>query len=646
MRALAIATVVGFHAFPNLIPGGFAGVDVFFVISGYLITRHILGDMDDGRYSTARFYAKRIKRIFPALISVLIATVALGWLILTPEEYESLGRHVIAGAGFFANIQNWKEAGYFDRAADTKPLLHLWSLGVEEQFYILWPLIIAALSRKRRLLGWGMAGCIALSFAFSMATVYRDATADFYSPFTRFWELALGAMLAYVTLYRPAFAAKYRHALGWLGVALILVAVGSLRADIAFPGAWALLPTVGAALLILSGAEAPFNQRVLASPPFVWIGLISYPLYLWHWPLLTLARILEGTTPTVEVRMWIIAASVGLAWATYRFVERPVRRSQGIAAKRAIWGLCLAMLAMLALGVVIKKKDGFTGRQDGLLNGDLATLTLVADFGSFRNECGVPAEQKKDLSFCLTKGHETPGYAVVGDSKAQALYFGLADTLGPEMSGVLVGSVFPPGADDALREQERAAGRIALQSVLESPSIKLIIWAVALRHTFPTDSDGYVAGNPSTEALLSAYGDAIKRAEDAGKRVMFVIDNPTLPDPKSCVSGGLTSSPFLNRFFWRNQDPRCVIGYADHVKGTAPYRKFVAELGRRHPTHFVYDPTPLLCDTRTGKCSVTRDGKFLYSYTDHLSYFSSSMIARDMAPGIKELVLPVARKTR
>lgn len=641
MRALAILAVVGFHAFPTFFPGGFVGVDVFFVISGYLITRHILNDVAAGEYSTARFYAKRVKRIFPALIVVLATSLALGWIILTPEEYEALGRHVIAGAGFFANLQNWKEAGYFDRAADTKPLLHLWSLGVEEQFYILWPLIVSFLSRRSRFLGTGMLSLVVLSFVISMATVYRDVTADFYSPLTRFWELALGAMVAYAALYRPRFAEKYRPILAWIGALLILVAVASLRPDHAFPGAWALLPTVGAALLILSGAKAPFNRRILAARPLVWIGLISYPLYLWHWPLLAFARILQGATPSAEARLWMLAASFAAAWLTCRLVERPVRASTGREAKWAIRGLSLAMAVLLAGGVLIKKQDGFPGRQYGLLNGDVNTLTVEADRAVLRKECGVAAGQRKDLMYCLTSGKGAPRYAVLGDSKAEALYYGLARELPADVSGRLIGSILPENTGDFSADSKPATARLALQSVLESPSVKLVIWVVALRNTFPTDGEtGYVAGSPSAEQMLSRYGDTIKRAEAAGKRVMFVIDNPTLPDPRSCVAGGLTSSPLLNQLLWRHQDPRCTIRYTEHVKGTAPYREFARELARRHPKLVVYDPTPLLCDVPNDKCGTTRNGKFLYSYTDHISDYANSMIAKDMSSDIERILSP------
>lgn len=179
LRAIAVLAVLVYHAFPSALPGGFVGVDIFFVISGYLISRHILEELNSRSFSIRAFYARRVRRIFPALILVMLVCLLFGWLSLTPGEYERLGRHVFAGALFLANILSWREAGYFDTAADTKPLLHLWSLGVEEQFYIVWPLILAVLWRARRWLGWGIVGLIGLSLAWSLHTVRHDPVADF-----------------------------------------------------------------------------------------------------------------------------------------------------------------------------------------------------------------------------------------------------------------------------------------------------------------------------------------------------------------------------------------------------------------------------------------------------------------------------------
>lgn len=202
LRAIAILSVVGFHAFPNWVKGGFIGVDVFFVISGYLISTIIIGSLERDSFNFVEFYSRRIKRIFPALLLVLIASFALGWFVLLADEYKQLGKHIAGGAGFISNFLFWNESGYFDNAAETKPLLHLWSLGIEEQFYIFWPLLLWFVWKKRfNLLTIAITVAI-VSFALNIVKVRSDTVAAFYSPQTRFWELMAGSILAYMTLHK------------------------------------------------------------------------------------------------------------------------------------------------------------------------------------------------------------------------------------------------------------------------------------------------------------------------------------------------------------------------------------------------------------------------------------------------------------
>ncbi|RYY63558.1 MAG: acyltransferase, partial [Comamonadaceae bacterium] len=211
LRAVAVLSVLGFHAFPQWVKGGFIGVDIFFVISGFLISTIIFGSLQGKGFSYAEFYARRIKRIFPALVVVMAATFAFGWYILLPGEWQQLGKHVAAGAGFVSNFAFWGEAGYFDNAAETKPLLHLWSLAIEEQFYIFWPLLLG-LAWKRR---WRMLAVIgavaAASFLLNVSTIHSHRTAAFYSPLSRFWELMAGGMLAYMRLHKPHLLVKQRN---------------------------------------------------------------------------------------------------------------------------------------------------------------------------------------------------------------------------------------------------------------------------------------------------------------------------------------------------------------------------------------------------------------------------------------------------
>ena len=355
LRAIAVLSVVVYHAFPGVLRGGFIGVDIFFVISGYLISTIILQNLAGAGFSYHDFYARRIRRIAPALVLVIGATFAFGWFVLLADEFRQLGKHVLASAGFVANLVLWGEAGYFDVAAEIKPLLHLWSLAVEEQFYIFWPLLLGLAWRRpgRRMLLW-MGLAAAASFVLNVAGVHRHPDATFYSPLSRVWELAAGALLAQWSLRRGAglesmasgVAAELRSALGLL---FIVVGLFVINRNKAFPGNWALLPVLGACLCISAGGATWLGRRVLGAAPMVWLGLISYPLYLWHWPLLVFARVVEGGTPSRNLRLACVAAAIALAWLTYHGLERRLRRRGG---RWVVPGLSLAMVALALLGAL------------------------------------------------------------------------------------------------------------------------------------------------------------------------------------------------------------------------------------------------------------------------------------------------------
>lgn len=389
---------------------------------------------------------------------------------------------------------------------------------------------------------------------------------------------------------------------------------------------------------LLGGGAAWLNRTVLANRPLVWIGLISYPLYLWHWPLLSFARIIESETPATNVRLTLIAASVVLAWLTYRFVELPVRATAPRRARKLLLLLGLTMLLLFVAGVTIRKLDGLKFRALSKLNGDVSTLTIGKDRNALQMECGIPETQKPLFKFCLSNNSHAPYFAVLGDSKAEALYYGLARESRPDIGGVLIGSIRPPKLESPIDDPYEIKNRLAFQTILDNPKIKVVMFVVALRSTFRINDDtGFIEGDTASVATdwIRRYSEAIARIEHAGKRAVFVIDNPTFPDPRSCISGGMTSSPFLNQFLRRKPNPRCTIRYTDHLAGTGAYRQFVAALGRANPHLTIYDPTPLLCDIPRNECSITRDGKFLYSYSDHISDYANSLIARDLLRSIE-----------
>lgn len=628
LRAIAVLAVIVFHAFPTILPGGFVGVDIFFVISGYLISKHIWEELESDSFSIKTFYERRIRRIFPALTLVLFVSLAFGWIILSPGEYEQLGKHTAAGAGFVANLIYWREAGYFDNAADTKPLLHLWSLGIEEQFYIFWPLILIFLWRRPHHAWWALPVLLGSSLTYSLFLVQKDTVADFYSPLTRLWELGAGAVLAHHVSANHKLIISYQKVLPWLGLTLLGFSVIALNSQDAFPGGWAIFPVLGAVMLILSGADCWVNRNILSHRWMVWIGLISYPLYLWHWPLLSFARIMESSTPEWPIRLALLLASFVLAWLTYRFVERPIR--SGPRSRRVLWLLSLLMILLLAAGETVRKLDGVTTRKLSMLNGDPMTLTLGADRQRLQNECGLDQEQKSLFEYCLQKQPDSPN-AILGDSKAEALYYGLTRVAEPGDQWRMFGSIHPPALGITPQSKQERKEKIALDYILHDQSIRDVVIATALRTIYPVDKEsGFITSSVFPEARFKEYSAAITQLEQAGKRVIFVIDNPTFPDPRSCISGGATSSEFWNQFFRRKENPYCTLKYSDHLEGIQAYSVFVERLKQAHPALLIFDPTPYLCDIPNNVCAIAQDGNFLYSYGDHISDYANTLLAHKL----------------
>lgn len=351
MRALAVIAVIVFHAWPTWFAGGFVGVDIFFVISGFLITSILISQLEKGTFSIADFYVRRIRRIFPALTVVMLATLAFGWVILLQGEFQQIGKHAVAGTLFVSNLVLWNEAGYFDNDGITKPFLHLWSLGVEEQFYILWPLILwLVFSRKLRFL-WVAGVIFVISMSANVLLVGDHPVAAFFSPLTRFWELMAGGVVAYLHLHHPQRFERHGTALSLGGALLLGLAFWLTNAQSVFPGWWAMLPVGGACMLILAGKNALLNRLVLGRRLPVAIGLISYPLYLWHWPLLSYGHIIYGQKPPIVVKLVLVGAGFVLAYLTYRLVEIPLRERRD--RSRTTWSLGLGMVAIAVLGLTI-----------------------------------------------------------------------------------------------------------------------------------------------------------------------------------------------------------------------------------------------------------------------------------------------------
>ncbi len=413
LRAVSILLVVLYHAHHELVPGGFVGVDVFFVVSGYLISRIILSQCRAGHFSLADFYARRIRRIVPALLTVLIATIGIGWFVLLPDQFILLGKNVVAGVAFAANLYELGQTDYFALAAADSPLLHLWSLGVEEQFYILWPLTLLSLSRSVHRTRWiGLLGIV--SFCISLSILAGYTKWAFYSPLPRAWELIAGALLADADLNnRKSRRQISDDLLSTLGIAAILVAGFAFDRTLLFPGFYALLPVVGA-VLIISSPNGWVNRSVLSNRLMVWVGLISYPLYLWHWPLLSYVTILLDRTPNLQEALGAAILAVVLSAITYHFIESPTRRRGGVVV--ALSG-SMALVAVFGIAIVIA--GGFESRFSPPLQ-EIARIKKK-DHPGLQDTCFLSAPGGAFTARCIEEGTK-PLVFLWGDSTAAVLY--------------------------------------------------------------------------------------------------------------------------------------------------------------------------------------------------------------------------------
>lgn len=357
LRAIAVLSVMIFHASDAILPGGFVGVDVFFVISGYLISKHIAAEVVDGRFSLIEFYRRRIRRIMPMMMTVVAVTLVASLLVMTPEEARAVAKSAVWSIASMANIHFWRDldTSYFANSSAEVPLLHLWSLGVEEQFYLLWPMVLALGVRKvRPAMLLVIAAVVAgLSFELASGSFPRDASFAYYMLPTRMGELLLGALVGIMTVITPwQLGPRGAKVAAWLGAALVAASLWVIDRNDPFPGWLALPPTLGAALLILAGERRPHPIPGLASRPMVFVGRISYSAYLWHWPLFAFFRYGYGE-PGLTACIAILTTTLLLAWLSFEIVERPTRRSAASFRTVTMHQFVLPAIALLVPSLLI-----------------------------------------------------------------------------------------------------------------------------------------------------------------------------------------------------------------------------------------------------------------------------------------------------
>jgi peptidoglycan/LPS O-acetylase OafA/YrhL len=623
LRAVAILLVVGYHAFPSSMPGGYVGVDVFFVISGYLITSILIKSFESNGFSILNFYQRRILRIFPALIIVLAACFFAGWYISLKEDYAQIGKHIAAGAGFVANLVLWSESGYFDERGETKPLLHLWSLGVEEQFYLIWPLLIWwSISRQHRISRLIVTFLI-VSFVANMILVNVDRVAAFFSPISRFWELLIGAYIASLQRHKSEtlnyleklWIPGFSNIAAWFGLGLVCISAFSFNADIGFPGLYALLPVVGAALLIFAGPSAYFNRILLSASLMIKVGKISYPFYLWHWPLLVFYRkYYEGGS---VLGTWVIVLiSLILSWITFRWFElpvrysrRPIRTAQMLAFACAIVGFC---------GFAVNMLDGVDIRSR--VSNDPKVNNLIGNSTWKYSKNKICTDQHHDFSlFCIQSSKRSPAIILLGNSYANHLFPGLIhNDLLNHNSFINLGSCDP---SSVLGENRKDCG---LQDLLikSTPSLK---YAFISSSWSTFDSSGKRVDSFTEVELpgpdLSNYLMGLRKRLDMlvshGITPVIFLPKPEIPfHIRACF--GSTERELAAIL-------KCTIPRSKLDQQRAVLVSSILNLGNEFPNLKFFDQADIFCDA--SQCSFIKNGLPLLRDNGHLSTYGSDEMA-------------------
>ncbi|HEY1838518.1 MAG TPA: acyltransferase family protein [Rhizomicrobium sp.] len=639
LRAIAVLTVVFYHFGIPPFTGGFVGVDVFFVISGFLITSLIHAEMAQKRFSVAQFYERRIRRIFPALFLVLIAASVLSLVVLFPDDLRHFAQSLEATVVFGSNFLFRNTAGYWDIAARHKPLLHTWSLAVEEQYYVLFPAILYFAGKGGEWLQRAtIAAIFIVSLALSIVIVHRDPTSAFYLLPYRAWELMLGGLIAVGGWAAPPNRIV-REIFCAVGLALILYGVFAYSPETPFPGAAALAPCGGTALLIYAGQRETAVSSLLATAPMRGVGLISYSLYLWHWPMLVFARYaLFGDLSALE-KGGLIALSIALAALSWRFVELPFRKRTNYS-RRSIFILAAVATAIgFAAGFAINAAHGLPQRYPARIQKMLKVEGNEAVPKAYR--ClATPSHFDADTMECRfgNRAAKAPSFALWGDSYAEMYMPVLAKAaIGRGKAGFLASHHACPPMLGVASSKSRGCRRFndhVLHEILADPNIKLVIltaaWAKSAIGTpygaedsgdvYLTDAAHPRRGSTAQDRIVFAAGFARLMQALAAKNVAIIS---SLPEPGWEVPQTLARIALMHS----QMDMRPTL--AQFVARQKPVLAVFADAKAHYGVRVVY-PHLVLC--ASGHCDVEKDGAALYRDSEHLTYPATWLMAPLLDP--------------
>jgi peptidoglycan/LPS O-acetylase OafA/YrhL len=627
LRALAVLPVVFYHAGFGF-PGGFVGVDVFFVISGYLITGILWRGCEAGRLDLGRFWERRIRRILPPLVVVLLASLVAGWFILLADDFKLLGATLAAQSAMAANIHLWRESGYFQEPAELNPLLHTWSLAVEEQFYLILPLVLVARKWTKNGITVILVMAAAVSLAISLYSSYRYPSANFYLLPGRAWELLVGSILALVPW--KTSARWIDEAVGSLGVLAIVMCVFLYDRDTRFPGLAALPPCLGAAAIIWANRNQPtFSGRLLAWRPLVFIGLISYSLYLWHWPLLVFGRwwAVQWTTLSTDGRLpahlgaLLLVLAFVMATASWAFVERPIREKRWFRTRSSVFRSAgISTAGLLLLGVLTFQMAGFPSR----FPAEVTTfLEARKERGAFQdgNLDLEDAQKGRFVELGIQNHGESLNFLVWGDSHAKAV-MPLLDQLCREHSmrgaGAVRSSLIPLLGYQSYFWDETEEFNQEAMAFVESRGIRDVILIA--------NWSNYIKVDQTSDRLRAGFERTLEYCESRDIRLWVMLSVPTY---NYDVPRSLASAVRFGRHV--NSVGLSFQGYEEKLK------KQQSIFGDSAQSHFtVLDPAEYFRGPG-GKTLVQIDGKSLYSDSNHLTESGSMRLRPLFEPVLREI---------
>lgn len=641
LRAVAILAVVLFHVDKDMLPGGYVGVDVFFVISGFLITSIILKDLNAGSFSFAHFWERRVRRILPALIAIIASCLVLGWFYLLPLDYENLGKQAFAQTVFSSNILFYLQSGYFDSANETKPLLHTWSLAVEEQFYIFFPFCMFLMWKFcRKYMHILIAAALIISLGFSIYATSHHPSFAFYMLPTRAWELLIGAFLAFGVMRLPNPAMS--NIAGISGIAMIAAACFFYTEKTPFPGISAALPCLGAAFVILSGAHSGGPvQRLLSCGPMVFIGKVSYSWYLWHWPVIVFYKYFsfEPLSPYEQAALFALSFALGvLSW---KFIETPFRKRSGMKPLKTMSAACIMLAGIAACALAIYAAKGHASR----FNQNILTYANAADDKNEKqdecNRLSLSAVESGDL--CMTNADTDlkPQFILWGDSHADAIapaFYALS-----EHEGVNGYIATYDGCPPLLNIQQKNrdnnfycdAFNKAVISQIETKKIKYVFLAGSWTNWLNNDRlyldkyDGiknkYTPVGANDMALASFF-QTIKALSGMGAKVYVLHTVPTAKfDPPRRLAVYAMEGARDNA--------------APYIDRTAYQRARAAEeflKSQIHDGNVVFiDPADILC--HKSRCDVSHADKSLYYNGGHISRYGALYLSDILRPAFHDI---------